>query len=51
MKPRRLKLNMRQLNAGADLFKARRLVEYGDAESVTRNRQSRGQPPRSPRQR
>jgi hypothetical protein len=35
----------RQLNAGADLFKALRLVEYGDAESVPRNRQSRGQPP------
>jgi len=35
----------RQLNAGADFLKALRLVEYGDVESVPRNRQGRSQPP------
>src|SRR5258708_35449241 len=35
----------RQLNASADLFTALRLVEYGDVESVPRNRPCHGQPP------
>ncbi len=35
----------RQLNAGADFLEALRLVEYGDMESMPRNRQGRSQPP------